>query len=49
MYMEKIYSEEQRTSGLAEACPETIAFLLNFSKSMFVTQHGELQFEGNLN
>lgn len=45
--MEKIYSEKQ--CDLVQTKPETIEFLLNFSKSLKITEVEGIQFESNLN
>ena len=47
--MEKIYSDYPKKYGLSKASPETIKFLLNFSKSLHVVKYGEFTFEGSLN
>ena len=47
--MEKIYSEDRNKCKLAKACPETIQFLLNYSKSLQVVTYKNLKFENNLN
>ncbi|WP_199271490.1 hypothetical protein [Cellulophaga sp. L1A9] len=48
--MEKIYSENQNTCELAKACPETIQFLMSYSKSLdIITYKNNIQFENNLN
>jgi len=47
--MEKIYSEYPKKYGLEKASPETVQFLLNFSKSLHIVRHAELTFEGSLN
>ena len=46
--MEKIYSKEQ-TARLAKARPETIKFLLDFSKSLHITDYQGAQFDVVLN
>lgn len=46
--MEKIYSK-QSASRLAKASKETVFFLLNYSKSLYITQYDTMRFEGNLN
>jgi hypothetical protein len=47
--MEKIYSENQNACKLAKACPETVQFLMNYSKSLNIVNYGTMQFENNLN
>jgi hypothetical protein len=47
--MEKIYSKEQKQCDLVQAKPETVQFLLNFSKSLEITEVKGMQFESNLN
>ena len=46
--MEKIYSEEQ-TARLTKARPETIKFLMDFSKSLRVIDYQGIKFESTLN
>lgn len=47
--MEKIYSDNQNVCKLAKACPETIQFLMNYSKSLNIITYNTIQFENNLN
>lgn len=47
--MEKIYSEEPKVCRIASAKPETIQFLLGFSKSLKVINYDNMQFETVLN
>jgi len=47
--MEEIYSEEQKICRIAKAKPETISFLLGFSKSMRVIDYNNMKFETVLN
>ncbi|NJB69698.1 hypothetical protein GGR42_000160 [Saonia flava] len=47
--MEKIYSEQQNACRLAKVCPETVKFLLNYSRSLYITKYDYISFEGNLN
>ena len=47
--MEEIYSEEQKICRIAKAKPETISFLLGFSKSMRVIDYNDMKFETVLN
>ncbi len=47
--MEKIYSEEQQACRITKARPETVKFLLRFSKSLQVIDYQDLKFEAVLN
>jgi len=47
--MEKIYSKKKDQCKLVEAKPETIQFLLNYSKSLKITEAKGIKFESNLN
>ncbi|MDF4222796.1 MULTISPECIES: hypothetical protein [Maribacter] len=47
--MEKIYTKDQNKTKLVKAKPETIQFLLSYSKSLNITEVDGLQFESNLN
>lgn len=47
--MEKIYSKRPEQCEIVKAKPETISFLLNYSKSLKITKAKGLQFESNLN
>lgn len=47
--MEKIYPNTQRQCKIVKAKPETIDFLLNYSKSLKITKAKGMQFESNLN
>ncbi|MEH6680058.1 MAG: hypothetical protein V7724_05890 [Sediminicola sp.] len=47
--MERIYSPEQNTCKLSKACPETIAFLMSYSKSLQIVEYQNMTFENNLN
>jgi len=47
--MEKIYFKNQRKCEIVKARPETIGFLLSYSKSLKITQTKGIQFESNLN
>ncbi len=47
--MEKIYSQRQNVCRLTKACPETIQFLLQYSKALQIVDYKNLQFENNLN
>ena len=47
--MEEIYSEKPKTCRIAKARPETISFLMAFSRSFQVAQYNNLTFERVLN
>jgi hypothetical protein len=47
--MEKIYSEERNACKLAQARPETIRFLTDFSKSLRILEFRQFKFESTLN
>lgn len=47
--MEKIYQTKVNTSKTVSAKPETIKFLLDYSKSLNITEANGIQFESNLN
>lgn len=47
--MEKIYTKDYNKCTLVKAKPETIEFLLAFSKSLKITEVNGLHFESNLN
>lgn len=47
--MEEIYSEEPRTCKIAKARPETVSFLMAFSRSYQVADYDNLTFERFLN
>lgn len=47
--MQKIYSENQNKCKLAKANPLTVQFLLDYSKSLKITEANGIQFESNLN
>jgi hypothetical protein len=47
--MEKLYTKKKDQSKLVEAKPETIRFLLNYSKSLKITEAKGIKFESNLN
>ena len=47
--MEKIYIKNKNTCKLAKAKPETIQFLLNYSKSLKITEVDGIKFETNMN
>ena len=47
--MEKTYTSEKNKCKLIKAKPETINFLLAYSKSLKITEANRIQFESNLN
>lgn len=47
--MEKIYTRDQQHCELAKTSAETIRFLLDFSKSLQVTEFKSYKFETFLN
>jgi len=47
--MEKIYVDTKDNCKLIEAKPETVQFLMNYSKSLKITKAKGIQFESNLN
>ena len=47
--MEKIYSTEKSTCKLAKARPETIQFLLSYSRSLKPLRYKRFVFESNMN
>lgn len=47
--MEKIYQSKRNNCKLVAAKPETIKFLLDYSKSLKVTEAKGIKFESNLN
>ncbi|MGB6153499.1 MAG: hypothetical protein WBG48_16080 [Pricia sp.] len=47
--MEKIYSENLEKGKKITARPETVQFLLGFSKALHVVNYQNMQFENNLN
>ncbi|MEM8999652.1 MAG: hypothetical protein AAGB24_05260 [Bacteroidota bacterium] len=47
--MEEIYSEEQQLCKITKARPETVQFLLRFSKSLQVVDYKNIIFERTLN
>ena len=47
--MKEIYSEDKKKCKLVKAKPETIQFLLNYSKSLKYTEVDGVKFESNLN
>lgn len=47
--MEEIYSEQQQICKITKARPETVKFLLGFSKSFQVTEYQDIKFDNYLN
>ncbi|SIS56895.1 hypothetical protein SAMN05421766_102774 [Zobellia uliginosa] len=47
--MGKIYATESDKCRLVKAKPETVKFLLAYSKSLSITEAKGLQFESNMN
>ncbi|WP_281543038.1 hypothetical protein [Maribacter aestuarii] len=47
--MEKIYANKKGKCKLVKAKPETINFLLSYSKSLNITKAKGIEFESNLN
>lgn len=47
--MEKIYTKKRNTCKLSVTSPETVRFLLDFSKSLQIVDYQGMQFESNLN
>lgn len=47
--MEKIYLKNQDTCKLAKAKPETVQFLLSYSKSLKITKAKGIKFESHMN
>ena len=47
--MKEIYSDDKKKCKLVKAKPETVEFLLNYSKSLKITKAKGLKFESNLN
>jgi len=47
--MENIYANKKKECELVKAQPETIQFLLNYSKSLNITEAKGIKFENNLN
>jgi len=47
--MKEIYSEDKKKCKLVKAKPETVRFLLNYSKSLKITEAEGHKFESNLN
>jgi hypothetical protein len=47
--MEKIYVKNKSNCKIVKAKPETIQFLLNYSKSLKITEANGIKFESNMN
>ncbi len=47
--MGKIYSNDQNVSRPRKACPATVEFLINYSKSLHIITYNTIKFENNLN
>ncbi len=47
--MEKIYTKHNNDCTLVKAQPQTVEFLLNYSKSLKITEVKGIKFESNLN
>ena len=47
--MEKVYSKKQDKCRLVQANPETVLFLLSYSKSLKITKATGIKFETNIN
>jgi len=47
--MKEIYSENKKKCKLVKAKPETVEFLLSYSKSLKITEAKGIKFESNLN
>ncbi len=47
--MEKIYTKQIKDCKLVKAQPKTVQFLLNYSKSLKITEVKGIKFESNLN
>ena len=47
--MEKIYTKHNKDCKLVKAQPQTVEFLLNYSKSLKITEVRGIKFESNLN
>jgi len=47
--MEKIYSNNTKDRKLVKTKPETVQFLLNFSKSLEIVEAKGIKFESNKN
>jgi len=47
--MEKVYSEEKNACRPTKVGPETVQFLLDYSKSLRIMGYKSFEFEMNLN
>jgi len=47
--MEKIYTKRTKDCTLVKAQAQTVEFLLNYSKSLKITEVKGIKFESNLN
>ena len=47
--MEKIYAKQNNDCKLVKAQPQTVEFLLNYSRSLKITVAKGIQFESNMN
>ncbi len=47
--MEKIYTKHTENCALVKARPHTVAYLLNYSKSLKISEIRGIKFEINLN
>lgn len=47
--MEKLYTKNRNKCRLVKTKPETIEFLLNYSKSLKITKAEGIEFESNMN
>lgn len=47
--MEKIYTKQNKDCKLVKAQPHTVEILLNYSKSLKITEVKGIKFESNLN
>ena len=47
--MEKIYVKNKSKCKIVKSKPETIQFLLNYSKSLKITEANGIKFESNMN
>ncbi|MFH6604073.1 hypothetical protein ACEZ3G_11340 [Maribacter algicola] len=47
--MEKIYAEQLGKNRLFKVGPETVRFLLDYSKSLYILEHKQFKFENVMN
>lgn len=47
--MENSYTKKEHNCRLVQARPETIRFLLGYSRSLHIVECGDLKFESTLN